>query len=199
MDFGELVANIGSLAGALGIVELIKFFVGRKDKKQERKEDRENDVDSLRKELKQHLIDVNAGWKETYCDKNSKAVAELSEVTVQLKDNIVLLTENISQMQEYNTNVGDAVKGIIHDRLLHNVDGCIERSGITHEELATLKSMYDPYKKLGGNGDVETAYNVAMKLPVITKNEAIERDNLLRKAAVNAQSIQKNQKEDKRT
>lgn len=183
MDFGALVTNIGSLAGALGIVELIKFFVGRKDKKQERKEDRENDVDSLRKELKQHLIDVNAGWKETYCDKNSKAVAELSEVTVQLKDNILLLTENISQMQEYNTNVGDAVKGIIHDRLLHNVDCYIERGGITHEELATLKSMYDPYKSLGGNGDIETAYNIALKLPVITKNDALERDNRLKKAA----------------
>lgn len=182
MDFGALVTNIGSLAGALGIVELIKFFVSRKDKKQERKEDKEAAVDNLRKELKQHLIDVNAGWKETYCDKNSKAVAELSEVTVQLKDNILLLTENISQMQEYNTNVGDAVKGIIHDRLLHNVDCYIERGGITHEELATLKSMYDPYKSLGGNGDVETAYNIALKLPVITKNDALERDNRLKKA-----------------
>lgn len=183
MDFGALVTNIGSLAGALGIVELIKFFVSRKDKKQERKEDKEAAVDNLRKELKQHLIDVNAGWKETYCDKNSKAINELSDVCLQLKDNVVLLTENISQMQEYNTNVGDAVKGIIHDRILHNVDGYIERGGITHEELATLKSMYDPYKNLGGNGDVETAYNIALKLPVITKNDALERDNRLKKVA----------------
>ena len=183
MDFGAAITNIGSLAGALGIVELIKFFVSRKDKKQERKEDKEAAVDNLRKELKQHLIDVNAGWKENYCDKNGKAIDELSDVCLQLKDNVVLLTENISQMQEYNTNVGDAVKGIIHDRILHNVDVYIERGGITHEELATLKSMYDPYKNLGGNGDVETAYNIALKLPVITKNDALERDNRLKKVA----------------
>lgn len=181
-QFTAIMQNLGSVIGALGIVELIKFFVSRKDKKQERKEEREDAVDNLRAELKQHLVDVNAGWKEKYCDRNAEAITELSQVCIQLKENVVLLTDNISQMQAYNTNVGDAVKGIIHDRIMHNIEGFIERGGITHEELATLKSMYEPYKKLGGNGDVETAFDIASKLPVITKHDALERDKA-RKAA----------------
>lgn len=177
MDVGAVISNVGSLAGALGLVELIKFFVSRKDKKQERIEDRDDSIDKLRTELKQHLIDVNANWKATYCDKNAQAIADVAQAVTEIKSTALLTREDIAQMKEQNLNVGYAVNGIIHDRIIHNVDVYIERGGITQEELATLKSMYDPYRKLGGNGAVETAYDIASKLPVITKNEAIARDN----------------------
>ena len=192
MDFLTVAQNLGALVGALGIVELIKFFVSRKDHKEERKEDKaENKIaDTLRKEFKDGLDKREATGKERF-DINSKSIKENSQkidevidISSQLKDNILLLTENISQMQEYNTNVGDAMKGIIHDRIIHNVDGFIERNGITSEEISTLKSMYLPYKKLGGNGDVETAYDIAVKLPIITKETAMNRDNEIKKRII---------------
>ena len=191
MDFLTAAQNFGALVGAFGVVELIKFFVSRKDKKQERQEDRVDDIGNLRVELKKHLEDTNADWKTTYCDKNAQAIAqvarELSELGTKLTDNVLLLTNTVSDIKEYNSNIGDAINGIIHDRIIHNVDGFIERGGITHDELATLTSMYEPYKKLGGNGNVQTAYEIAVKLPIITKEQALKRDNEIRR-----QSYEKN-------
>ena len=186
MDFWQLAQNFGALVGAFGVVELIKFFVSRKDKKQERKEDRADDIGNLRKELKQHLVDTNAGWKEQYCDKNAQAIEQiakqLSDLGTKLTDNVILLTESVTEIKENNANIGDAINGIIHDRIIHNVDGFIERGGITHEELSTLTSMYAPYQKLGGNGNVKTAYEIAVKLPIITKEQAMKRDMEIRRA-----------------
>ena len=41
--------------------------------------------------------------------------------------------------------------------------------------------MYYPYKKLGGNGDVETAFEQAIKLPILTKQEATQKDDAIKK------------------
>lgn len=187
MDFLTVVQNFGALVGAFGVVELIKFFVSRKDKKQERQEDRADDIGNLRTELKKHLDDTNADWKTTYCDKNAKAIAdvakELSDLGTKLTDNVLLLTNTVTEIKENNSNIGDAINGIIHDRIIHNVDGFIDRGGITQDELATLTSMYEPYRKLGGNGNVQTAYEIAAKLPIISKEQAIKRDNEIRWAA----------------
>ena len=187
MNFFTALQNFGALVGAFGVVELIKFFVTRKDKKQERQEDRADDIGNLRTELKKHLEDTNADWKTTYCDKNAQAIAqvakELSELGSKLTDNVLLLTNTVTEIKDNNVNIGDAINGIIHDRIIHNVDVYIERGGITQDELATLTSMYDPYRKLGGNGNVKTAYEIAAKLPIITKEQAIKRDNNLRWAA----------------
>lgn len=184
MKILELLQQLGVIAGALGIVELVKFFVDRADHKEERREDKaENSMaNTLRKEFNAGLDQREATGKERFdinskqIQENSAKIDEVIDISGQLKDNIVLLTSTISQLQEYNTNVGDAVKGIIHDRIIHNVDGFIERGGIAREELTTLESMYVPYKKLGGNGDVETAYTIAKKLPIWTKQDALKAD-----------------------
>lgn len=56
---------------------IIQFFINRKDKK---KEDAKHDHDEiLKKDMKDHLTLVNNKWKEDYCDKNAKAIADLAE------------------------------------------------------------------------------------------------------------------------
>lgn len=172
-DLLLVIVGGGTVAALLKFIE---FLIQHRTHKKERIEDRQDDVGNLRKELKQHLVDENSKWKEQYCDRNAQSIDELKEVSSQLKDNVILLTDTITSMKEYNINVGDAVQGIIHDRILHNVDCYIARQGITKEELTTLKSMYRPYKKLGGNGDVETAYEIVTDLDVISKDEAAKRD-----------------------
>ena len=68
------------LAGGGIITALLKFIeylIGHFTHKQERKEDREDN--DLREELKQHLDNVNANWKEKYCDVNSKMIQDLTK------------------------------------------------------------------------------------------------------------------------
>ena len=56
---------------------IIQFFINRKDKQ---KEDAKVDHDEeIKKEMKDHLTNVNSKWKEDYCDKNAKAIADLAQ------------------------------------------------------------------------------------------------------------------------
>jgi len=193
-DFLLVLAGGGFVAALLKFIEyLIEHKTHIKERAEDRKEKKDEqskkEIEDLRNEMKEGLDQREATGKERF-DIHSKAITDITQqinellsISNQLKDNVVLLTKNISQiqdyninMQEYNTNVGKAINGIIHDRIVHNVDIFVERNGITSEEISTLKSMYYPYKKLGGNGDVETAFEIAVKLPPITKEEAVKRD-----------------------
>ena len=186
MDALNILGNVLQILGAVGLLEFIKFLINRKDHKVERQEDRSDrkseELEKIRKEFYKGLDEREQTGKERFdinsrqIENNSKRIDEVLEISNQLKDNVLLLTNNISQMQEYNTNVGEAVQGIIRDRIVHNIDGFIDRNGITTEERATLRSMYEPYTKLGDNDEVKTAFEEAMKLPTITKEEAIKRD-----------------------
>ena len=56
---------------------IIQFFINRKDKQ---KEDAKVDHDEeIKKEMKDHLTNVNDKWKIDYCDKNAKAIADLAQ------------------------------------------------------------------------------------------------------------------------
>lgn len=56
---------------------LIQWWFARKDKQ---KEDAKVDHDEvIKKEMRDHLADVNSRWKTDYCDKNAKAIADLAQ------------------------------------------------------------------------------------------------------------------------
>lgn len=60
------------------------------------------------------------------------------------------------------------ILGIGHDRLVYLGMKYIEAGRITHGEYENLyKYLYEPYKKLGGNGMVERLMNEVNKLPVV--------------------------------
>jgi len=198
-DFLLVLAGGGIVAALLKFIEyLIEHKTHIKERAEDRKEKKneqsKKEIEDLRNEFKEGLDKREATGRERF-DINSKAIDEntkqinellsisnqLKDNSNQLKDNVILLTRNISEIQEYNINVGKAINGIIHDRIVHNVDAFVERNGITSEEISTLKSMYYPYKKLGGNGDVETAFEIAVKLPPITKEEAVKRDLVIKR------------------
>ena len=53
----------------------------------------------------------------------------------------------------------------------------IQRGGITKDEYENLYDyIYLPYKALGGNGTAEKVMEDVKNLPIITQNEAYERD-----------------------
>lgn len=174
----DILLVLCSGATVAAVLKFVEFLITHKTHKEEHKEDIDHKMNDMRTELKNHLSDVNRQWKLDYCDQNAQGIQDLTRVSAELKDNVILLTNTTNTMREYDKILGAAVNGIIHDRIIYNVNEYINRKAITIEEISTLKSMYYPYKKLGGNGDVETAFEQAIKLPVVTKEEAIELDKV---------------------
>lgn len=176
---------------SVGVLKFIEFLITLITNQKNRKEDKidytNKKISELRQSIDKRLTTSELDWKNKYCDKHSEAIAELSKISKGLKENIELLTKTTIEIKEYDKNVGGAITGIIHDRIIHSVESFIERGGITVDEISTLKSMYYPYKKLGGNGDVETAFEKATNgstIPVITKEEALKRDILLQRKRI---------------
>lgn len=175
----QILQNLGTVVGALGIVELLKFFITRHDTRVDKKEDREAKLKKLEEKMQDTVevrsqevkkqFEFQAAELRAQCALEQKRYDEIKEVL--LKN-----TESDKERDKYMHTMGEALMGIIHDRILSNADGYIEREGITREELSTIGSLYRPYKELGGNGDVETAYNLILQLDLITKQEAAHRD-----------------------
>ena len=56
--------------------------------------------------------------------------------------------------------------GLAHDRILYLGQIYINRGYVTPDEYENLRVyLYDPYKKLGGNGSAERTMNLVEKLP----------------------------------
>lgn len=70
----------------------------------------------------------------------------------------------------------DMILGLGHDKLLYLTDKFAERGGITQKERRNLKYLYDPYVRLGSNGDCEVGYKTCEKLPTLTDEEAMQLD-----------------------
>lgn len=164
---------------------LIQFFVSRKDKQKE--DERKDGADALRKELKQHLVDVNEQWKIDYCDKNRKAILEmdaehkkdfqeLQKAISQLVENDTKFAESIAKMAEKQDIMAQANVGMVHNTLIRFTDPIIQRNAVTYDELANLDSLYIPYARLGGNGECKRRYEDVNKLVKISREEAVERD-----------------------
>lgn len=71
--------------------------------------------------------------------------------------------------------------GLGHDKVMYLTDKYVRRGVITLKEKTNLKFLYDPYAALGGNGDCEIGYEAAMKLRVVSDEEAEEIDTKQRR------------------
>ena len=60
----------------------------------------------------------------------------------------------------------DILIGIGHIELVFFGMQYIERGWITQDEYETMKSLYEPYKKLGGNGSGTKIMQEVEKLPI---------------------------------
>lgn len=66
--------------------------------------------------------------------------------------------------------------GLGHDKLIHLTDKFVKRGAITLKEKRNLEFLHIPYAALGGNGDCKIGYDACQKLPVVSDEEAEERD-----------------------
>ncbi len=216
MDWGQIAITAITVIISSGIIQ---FFVTRRDKKVE--DGKKNHEEELKKEMKDHLTNVNDKWKIDYCDKNAKAIEDLiKEVRIGLADreetgkrrydehhltiekmnvehqkdyldlkkaieklteNDTTITESIKKIAEKQDIMADSLIGQAHDRIIFLTDKIAEREAITIKERATLDSMYEPYKKLGGNGLCATAMHHIDTLKVVSDDEAKEMDKELKR------------------
>lgn len=152
MDWTQIAITAVTVLLSSGIIQ---FFVTRKDKK---KEDAKTDHDeAIKKELKDHLTNVNDKWKETYCDKNAQAIAELSKevklgleereemgrkryeehhlsiekMSLQHQKDFQTLLEAIKQLENNDTRVTESLEKIA------NKQGIMAESliGMSHDKL----------------------------------------------------------------
>jgi len=85
--------------------------------------------------------------------------------------------EEYTELSRKISEIADAVKGQGHDRVTYLGGRYIQRGGITKDEYENLYDyIYLPYKALGGNGTAEKVMKDVDNLPIITKNEAYEKD-----------------------
>ena len=85
--------------------------------------------------------------------------------------------EEYTELSRKISEIADAVKGQGHDRVVYLGGRYIQRGGITKDEYENLYDyIYLPYKALGGNGTAEKVMEDVKNLPIITQNEAYERD-----------------------
>lgn len=73
-------------------------------------------------------------------------------------------------------NQSDMILGIGHDKILYLTDRIMQRGCITMKEKRNLNPLYEPYKRLGGNGDCKIGYDACNALPIVSENEAFEMD-----------------------
>ena len=196
IDSTIIVAGL-ALIGGFGGNGLVQFLINRRDKK---KEDQKNEeLKKLREEFKEGLDDREKTGKARY-DEHHLAIEKMDfqhqKDFQELKDAIRLLTENdtkitksIESLSETQSIMADSLVGLAHDRIIQHTDRIAERGAITNKEKATLRSMYNPYHRLGGNGEVQEAFEYVLTLPTVSEETAHERDKDLRRKEFKTYSV----------
>lgn len=73
--------------------------------------------------------------------------------------------QNKQRKQSEESLERQALLGLLHEKLLEKCDYYIQRGYITEAEMRDLDQyLYNPYRKLNGNGLVETLHNSLLEL-----------------------------------
>lgn len=193
IDVNQAITIVSVILGS----GLVQFLLTRKDKKQE--DAKKDNADTIKKEMKDHLTEVNNKWKADYCDKNSKLIEELTrdvklgleqreqngferyqehkEKIEELREAIIALTKDAEDRRSLESYMASSLLAITHDKLIYLGKTYQKRGAITLAEKNNMKMLYTPYHDgLGGNSDGEGYYTYCMHLPVVTDEEATEMD-----------------------
>lgn len=177
MDWTQIVITAITVILSSG---LIQFLLSRKDKKEE--DAKTDHFDLLRKEFKAGLEEREKTGRMRY-DEHHVSIEKMSlqhqkdfqmllDAIKQLEKNDTNITESIKVITDTQQNIGNAIIGLAHDKLVYSTDKIIERGAVTMKEKATLESIYAPYVKLGGNSYAKKGMEHVDKLPVVTEEEA---------------------------
>lgn len=126
MDWNTVIIAMITSGGITAAVELIKFFVKRHDDKKDKKDG----VQAEQKKQSQTLSEMKS------------TIGEINETQKKIYDEVEVH--------------GEAIAGLEHDRIIHIGSGYEEKGYISAQDYDDIdKYLYQPYKKLGGNGTAE--------------------------------------------
>lgn len=80
------------------------------------------------------------------------------------------------------------ILGLGHDKIIYLTDKFVRRGSITLKEKRNLEYLYKPYAEMGGNGDCKIGYEACQRLPVVSDDEAEEKDIEMKRKEYNLAS-----------
>jgi len=197
-----------TVIGSGALFSFLQFLIQRKDKKNDTNIEKKFDemTNNFNNQLKEAIDRFEKGiqtnentGKERYnshkiriedmSEQHNKDFKALLQAIDQLKENDSKITSTIDIINENQKNACDALMGLAHDRIIFTSDKIIERGCVTTKEKATLESIYEPYKRMGGNSHAKVGYENVTKLEVVSEEIAREKDlELKRQLYANATS-----------
>lgn len=148
-------------------------------------------INDLIKEVREGLAAREETGKQRYDEhhmaieklsvEHQKEFLELKKAIDKLTENDSKITESLQRISDKQECMADSLVGQAHDRIIFLTDKISLRGAITNKEKATITSMYEPYHKLGGNGEVKEAVEYVRTLPTKTDEEAREMDEALKR------------------
>ncbi|MVX58255.1 hypothetical protein E5983_01020 [Streptococcus danieliae] len=87
--------------------------------------------------------------------KNSQIVADMAEVK-----------SGVSEIRESALKNSDGLKTLHSYRLAHDMKADILRGYTTLDRKQAIAKLFESYKKLGGNGEIELLYHEFVELPL---------------------------------
>ena len=168
-----------TIVGSGALFSFLQFLIQRKDNRDDKLKSLEEKMqtglrereDSGRKRYEEHKIAI-----EQMGVNHQKEFLELSKAIDQLTNNDTKITALIENNQNSIEVIANGVVGMIHNTIIHSTEPIMKRGAVTYEELSTLDSLYQPYSKMGGNGECKRRYEDVAKLPKISREEALDRD-----------------------
>lgn len=108
--------------------------------------------------------------RESVLVKNQNTIMDALGV---LKNNDEKMNERLNSMSSNLEKHADATKHSIRYRLFHDMTRDVKIGHTTLERKREIAKLFDSYKRIGGNGEIEMLYNEEfMHLPLEEKNYA---------------------------
>lgn len=188
MDQINALQIVLTILGSGALFSFLQFLIQRKDNKEDKEIDKK--FEEIEKEIKEGLNEREKTGAERF-EKHEKSITEIMEVHKkdlekllqtfdELKTNDERVERTINQIAENQKNVCDSLTGLAHDKIVYMTDKITERGYITLKERATLDSIYQPYKAMGGNSHAKAGYDHVIELDVISDDKAKEMDDLIK-------------------
>lgn len=185
MDQVNALQIIITVLGSGALFSFLQFLIQRKDNKDERKI--QEQFESIEKKIDEGLAAGEKTSLERY-NEHHETIKEmmcihkddfnsLLKTFNELKENGKRLEEKMEKIATNQENTCSALVGVVHDKIVHMTDKITERGAITLKERATLDSIYQPYRIMGGNSHAKAGYEHCIDLPVISDEESKRMDD----------------------
>ena len=98
--------------------------------------------------------------------KTSRQFEHIIDNLDNLKDKVKTIDETTISINQQNDAIQDGTKKIQRYRLFHDLSKEISQGYTTLEHYRELSILFESYKNLGGNGEIEALYENFKELPI---------------------------------